>query len=95
MIKAAPTDRRGARGRTAWTIAAKSSLSSTTCAASRAASEPEFIATPTSAFLSAGASFIPSPVTPTRWWAAWAACTRAETGTVVGRLGRDGQRHAP
>ena len=36
-------------------------------AASLAAAVPEFIARPTSAWASAGASFVPSPVIATRW----------------------------
>ena len=53
-------------------------------AASLAADVPLFIASPTSAWASAGASFVPSPVIATRWPS---ACWRADEGDLVLGLG--------
>ena len=61
---------------TAATIDAKLSSVSVIAAASRATSVPEMpIATPMSAFLSAGASLTPSPVIATTWRCACSAAT--------------------
>ena len=60
-----------------------------------AASEPEFMATPMSALRSAGASFMPSPVTPTRWPAFWAACKRKVSGASMSSETEDAPCKAP
>lgn len=78
------------------TMVEKSSSSRSMLAASFETSEPEmFIAIPRSAFLSAGASLTPSPVTPTMCPSAWACLTisslcfglvRAKTTSVLEKL---------
>jgi hypothetical protein len=74
---------------TPLTVLAKLSSRRIMFAASLLTSEPEmFIAMPRSAFLSAGLSFTPSPVTPTMWPS---ACARLTAGRVS-RRGREVKR---